>query len=78
MFYKRRILIERKEKIKIGSICYLKEDARNIIGFPDEFDIEFKIAYILEDDLDYKIVLNSKKTGDSDYFVNEDEIVLIK
>jgi hypothetical protein len=78
MFYKRRILIERKEKFKIGSICYLKEDARNIIGFPDEFDIEFKIAYILEEDVDYKIVLKSEETGDSDYFVNEDEIVLIK
>lgn len=78
MFYKRRILIERKEKFKIGSICYLTEDARNLIGIPDEFDIKFKIVYILEEDVDYKIVLKSEEIGDSDYFVNEDEIVLIK
>ena len=56
----------------------VKEDARNLIGIPDEFDIKFKIVYILEEDVDYKIVLKSEETGDSDYFVNEDEIVLIK
>jgi len=78
MFYKRRILIERKEKFKIGSICYLAEDARNIIGIPDELNIKFKIVYIVEADVNYKIVLNSKKTGDSNYFVSEDEIVLLK
>ena len=56
----------------------VKEDARNLIGIPDEFDIKFKIVYILEEDVDYKIVLKSEEIGDSDYFVNEDEIVLIK
>lgn len=78
MFYKRRILIERKEKLKIGSKCYIKEGARNLYGFNDELNIKFEIICILEANVDFKIVLNSKKIGDLNYFVSEDEIVLLK
>ena len=71
-------MIEKKEKFKIGSICYLTKNARNLIRIPDELNIKFKIVYIVEEDVDYKIVLKSEETGESSYYVSEDDIILLK
>jgi hypothetical protein len=64
------------KKLKIGDKCFITENAKTLLGLPD--GIEFTIKDILQEDVEYQIVLNAEEFGkDWVEFFNEDEIILI-
>jgi hypothetical protein len=63
--------------MNIGDKVYLKENARVILGLPD--DIEYTIIDILGNYVDYPIVLSAEELGkDWVEFFNENELIPIE
>lgn len=61
--------------MKIGDKCYIAENAKVLLGLPD--GIEYTVKDILQEDVEYKIVLNAKEFGeDWVQFFKEEELIL--
>lgn len=65
------------EKLKINDPCYITENARVMLGLPD--GIVYTVKDILQEDIDFPIVLNAKEFGkDWFQFFKTEEIITLK
>lgn len=63
-------------EIKKGIKTFITENAKVSLGLPD--GIVYEVVDILEDNIEYNIVLNSKEFGkDWVQFFNKEELILI-
>ena len=64
-------------KLKISDTVILTENAKNIMGYPEGLD--YVIMDILEEDIEYPIVVNNTEHFGKDWrqFFKEDELIKI-
>lgn len=65
------------KKFKVGDRCYITENAKDGLGLPD--GIVYTIKDIIEDDVEFQIVLNAEEFGkDWVQFFKADELIAVE
>lgn len=65
------------KNFKVGDKCYITENAKVGLGLPD--GVEYTIVDFLQEDVEFKIVLNAEEFGrDWVEFFREEELIAIE
>jgi hypothetical protein len=65
------------KNFKVGDKCYITENAKVGLGLPD--GVEYTIKDILQEDVEFQIVLNAKEFGkDWVQFFRAEELIAVE